>query len=173
MPQIKYAYALAKRVFDRELTQQDAANRLNQEHGINVNSAKIMIAVYARMVSGLEFKRALSAPDMKYYLATFLAEGGPQALRNPVSALWKHIDYYEAKNSVNLNALREICTTYSEVCKGFASAESFHDAFSEAVENAKKVPAAERKRLLKSFAKIPRSRPVLVLVYERNPYVVV
>lgn len=173
MPQIEHAFALAKKVFAGELMQQDAANQLNQEHQINVNSAKIMIAVYGRMVRGLEFKRALSAPDMNYYLATFLAEGGAGALRNPVRALWMHIEYYEAKNSVNLNALRELYTTYSAIYDGFKSSESVQEEFLRAVENATRVPEAERRRLLKSFGKVPRTRLVVSLVFERNPYVVV
>lgn len=173
MSQIEHAFALAKKVFSGEMTQQGAADQLYKAHKINVNSAKIMIAVYGRMVRGLEFKRALSAPDMNYYLATFLAEGGPEALRNPVRALWFHIAYYEAKNSVNLNALRELYATYSAISEGFKSAESVQDDFLKAVETAVKVPRAERQRLLKSFGKVPRTRPVVSLVYERNPYVVV
>ncbi|NOU12631.1 MAG: hypothetical protein HOO92_01500 [Methylococcaceae bacterium] len=132
-----------------------------------------MIAVYGRMVRGLEFKRALSAPDMNYYLATFLAEGRHEALRNPVKALWLHIEYYEKKNSVNLNALRELYATYSAISEGFKSSESVQEDFLKAVEIAAKVPQAERQRLLKSFGKIPRTRPVVSLVFERNPYVVV
>ncbi|CBL46584.1 probable endonuclease [gamma proteobacterium HdN1] len=173
MSQIEHAFALAKKVFSGEMTQQGAANHLHKVHKINVNSAKIMIAVYGRMVRGLEFKRALSAPDMNYYLATFLAEGGPGSLKNPVKALWEHIEYYEAKNSVNLNALRDLYATYSAVSEGFKSAEDIQGSFQKAVEAAAKVPIAERQNLLKSFGKLPRTRPVVSLVYERNPYVVV
>lgn len=173
MSKIEHAFALAKKVFSGEMTQQGAANQLNKAHNINVNSAKIMIAVYARMVRGLEFKRALSAPDMNYYLATLLAEGGPKALINPVKALWSHIEYYEAKNSVNLNTLRELYATYSAISEGIRTSESVQEDFQKAVEKATKTPKAERERLLKSFGKVPRTRPVVSLVFERNPYVVV
>jgi 5-methylcytosine-specific restriction enzyme A len=173
MSQIEHAFALAKKVFSGEMTQQGAADHLHKTHGINVNSAKIMIAVYGRMARGLEFKRALSAPDMNHYLATFLAEGGPEALRNPVRALWAHIEYYEAKNSVNLNALRDLYTMYSAMSEGFRTAESIQADFQKSVEAAAKVPVAERQRHLKSFGKVPRSRPVVSLLFERNPYVVV
>ena len=96
------AFSLAKRVYKGELRQTDAAHYINSEYGVNVKSAKIMFAVYKGLINGVEFKRALSAPDMNYFLAQILTENGVEHLVNPVNALWKHIAYYEAKNSCNL-----------------------------------------------------------------------
>jgi len=173
MTQIEFAYETSKKVFAGELTQQDAAKCLHAEHGINVNSAKIMIAVYGKMVRGLEFKRALSARDMNYYLARFLADGGPSGLRNPVNALLMHIVYYENRNNVTLNSLREIHTTYSALNNGIKNTDTIQDDFLKSVEEAKELSDEERKRRLLASPKQPRTRPVMVITYERNPYVVV
>ncbi|MDX1462200.1 MAG: hypothetical protein R3359_04020 [Marinirhabdus sp.] len=101
MASIEAAFTTARIVFDGKLTFTEGARQLNEEHEINVNSAKIMITVYGKMVRGVEFKRALSAPDMSYYLARIMSDGGASSLANPLGALWKHITYYEAKNKLN------------------------------------------------------------------------
>jgi 5-methylcytosine-specific restriction protein A len=172
MPAIEHAYLAAQRVYRGELPQQKAAELLESDHQINVNSAKIMIAVYGKMVQGLEFKRALSAPDMNYYLGRFLAEGGANALLNPTAALLRHIEYYEARNSVNLNALREIHGTYAAIARGAQDIERIDREFNAAVVLAAQLPVTERRRRAAEMPERPAAKPIMVMVYERNPYVV-
>lgn len=83
MSYIEAAFVVAKDVCNGTITQTEGARQLNQVHGININSAKIMIAVYGKMVEGLEFKRALSASDMSYYLSRIAGEGGSGAGSTP------------------------------------------------------------------------------------------
>lgn len=172
MSSIEAAFTIAKNVFDGGLGQAEGARQLNKEHEININSAKIMIAVYGKMNNGLEFKRALSSSDMSYYLARIMSEGGSSALANPVNALWKHITYYEAKNNVTLKSLRDLHSSYLAISNGIISLEDSNESFDKAVENALKTPKDKRQKLLSEFNMIPQTKAVVVNVYERNPYVV-
>lgn len=166
------AFTIAKRVFDGELSQTEGALQLNTEHGVNVNSAKIMITVYGKMVRGLEFKRALSAPHMSYFLARLMSEGGANALANPVEALWKHITYYETKNNVTLKSLRDLHSSYLAIEKGISSLENLNESFDKEVEKAINTPKDERQKKISESSVLPRIKPVLIHVYERNPFVV-
>lgn len=172
MSRIEAAVTIAKKVFDSELSQTEGANQLNREYGVNTNSAKIMIAVYAKMINGLEFKRALSASDMNYYLARIMTEGGSNALVNPVNALWKHIEYYEAKNNVTLKSLRDLHSSYLAISKGIVSFEDSNESFDKAVKKALKTPMEDRQKILSTSKKTPEVRAIVANVYERNPYVV-
>lgn len=172
MASIEAAFTTARIVFDGKLTFTEGARQLNEEHGINVNSAKIMITVYGKMVRGLEFKRALSAPDMSYYLARIMSDGGAGSLANPLGALWKHITYYEAKNNVRLRSLRELHSSYLAIYKGISNLEEFNESFEKAVEKAINTPKDERQRKIFESGIMPKIRPVVVHVYERNPFVV-
>ena len=173
MPAIEHAFVAAQQVFSRVVTQKEAAERLEAEFGINVNSAKIMIAVYGKMVRGDVFRRALSAHDMNYYLGRLLAEGGPPALVNPTTALRQHIAYYDETHiGVPLIALRELYTTYAALCNGIRTMDEIEDEIVNTVALAGRLNAEERRRRAAEFPIQPRTRPVVVMAYERNPYVV-
>ncbi len=169
---IEAAYQKAKQVFNKELTQAGAAKQLFENHGINENSAKIMLAVYKKLVSGIEFKRALSAPDMSYFLERILAENGPNSLIKPLSALWKHIEYYEQKNNVSLNAMREVALSFSSSGETGNSIENIERQFQNEVLHSLNSNAEERRRRLARAEKAPKVRVVSVAIFERNPDVV-
>ena len=172
MASIEAAFTIAKMVFDGALTQTEGARQLNEKHGLNFNSAKIMITVHGKMVRGLEFKRALSAPDMGYFLARIMSEGGVNSLVNPVDALRKHITYYEAKNSVTLKSLRDLHSSYLAISKDIVSLDDLNESFNKAVEKAIETPRDERKKRIIESNVIPKTKAVVVHVYEGNPYVV-
>jgi 5-methylcytosine-specific restriction protein A len=172
MKVVEAAFTKAKKVFDGEVSQTEGARQLSMVHGVNVNSAKIMITVYGKMVRGLEFKRALSAPDMNYFLARFMSEEEANSLANPVEALWKHIIYYEAKNDVTLKSLRDLHSSYLAIVNGISSLEDLNEAFDGAVKKAMKTPRDERQRRISESSVAPKIRTVIVHVYDRNPFVV-
>ena len=169
---IEAAFQKAKQVFNKELTQTEAARQLYKIHGINENSAKIMLAVYKKLVSGSEFKRALSAPDMSYFLKRILAENGTKSLIRSLSALWKHIEYYEQKNRVTLNAMREVALSFSAFSEENNLIETIDNQFQAEVLNSLNSNTEERKHRLKTAEKTPKTRVVSVTIFERNPDVV-
>lgn len=169
---IEAAYQKAKQVFNKELTQTAAAKQLFQNHGINENSAKIMLAVYKKLISGRGFKRALSAPDTRYFLERILAENGSNSLIKPLAALWKHIEYYEQKNDVSLNAMREVALKFSSFSETINSIENIERQFQNEILDSLNSNAEERKHRLEKARKIPKVRVISIAVYERNPDVV-
>ena len=166
------AFSLAKSVYKGEMSQTDAAHQINEEYGVNINSAKIMFAVYKGLVNGVEFKRALSATDMNYFLAQILAENEAQSLRDPVKALWKHIEYYENKNDCNLNALRQIATQYETLYQNAGEIIDIENELQIAVEQSTKDGHEIRQQRLKSAQKKPNEYAVYVKAYSRNPDVI-
>lgn len=162
------AYDFAKRVYQNKLTQADAARELDSKYGINVNSAKVMITVYVKMIMGVEFERALSDADMNYFMARILAEGGPDSLVNPTSSLSQHIEYYERKYKVTLSLLREIASLYSSVCQGLRSYEDIELDFQYSVGKSIELTSAERKKRLASALKRPKKRIVTISTFDRN-----
>ncbi|ERP89604.1 hypothetical protein Q670_04205 [Alcanivorax sp. P2S70] len=172
MTSTEAAFVIAKRVFHEELTQTEGARQLNEEFRLNINSAKIMITVYGKMMKGLEFKRALSVPDMSYYLARIMSENDSKYLPNAVEALWKHIAYYEKRNGVTLRSLRNLHSSYLAIVNGITSFNELSESFDEAVKNAMNLTEGQRKKRISQKSVIPKTKPVVVYVYERNPYVV-
>src|SRR5688572_11416237 len=102
------AYAVARRVFNREITRESGARELHAQFGMNLNSAKDHIYVYRQMRNGSVFHRALSAPDIEYYLSRIYEEEGELPSQVAIHALWLHIDYYEGVRKTRLHALRSI-----------------------------------------------------------------
>jgi len=169
---IEAAFTISKSVFDGEFSQTEGARQLNQIHNVNTNSAKIMIAVYGKLVKGHEFKRALSFPDMSYYLSRFAEEDNKTFLDNAVSALWKHITYYEEKNDVNLLSLRELHSKYLGVSSGIVDLDQLNDAFNDKVKKAQQMQKGKRQQKILESSSLPKVKTVTVSVYERSPYVV-
>jgi hypothetical protein len=51
---------------------------------------------------------AVSAPQMDYFLTNIALERGAEIHNLAISALEKHIEYYEKLRNVNLNSMRGI-----------------------------------------------------------------
>jgi len=173
MSDIEKIFSISKRVHSKELTMSAGARELESQYRVNINSAKISIAVYGKLVQGLEFKRALSSPDMEYYLERFYVEGGTSAIEKPIKALWKHISYYEKKNDVNLRSLRKVAERCMGKINSVTSFDELDNSFQAAINKARQNSEKERELFLQSASKKPRSRSVTVKVYDRNPHVVV
>ncbi|MFT5717188.1 MAG: 5-methylcytosine-specific restriction protein A [Oleiphilaceae bacterium] len=173
MSAIEQTFSISKRVYAKELSMAAGARELESQYDVNINSAKIGIAVYGKLVQGLEFKRALSSPDMEYYLERFCFEGGSPSLENPISALWKHISYYEKKNGVNLRSLRQVAERCVSKLKSLSSSDEMESDFQETINKARQNSEKERESFLQSAPKKPKSRSVTVQVYDRNPHVVI
>ena len=172
MSTIKHIWNISKSVYLKELTQTGGARELERLHDVNINSAKIGITVYGKLIQGLEFKRALNSDHMEYYLNQFFVEGGSKALLKPLRALSQHIQYYEAKNKVNCRSLRKLENRFNEKLYSSTLLSEIELEFQAAVDNSRQITTKERERILKSTTKTPEIRTATVQVYIRNPHVV-
>lgn len=106
--QVEASYNAASLVFDHKMTVEAGAKALQDEHGLNVNSARDFINDYRHMLQGEVFQRAMSAPAIDYFLSKILEERGATSYMKAVSAVEKHIIYYESVRKEKLNAMRTV-----------------------------------------------------------------
>ena len=169
---IKEIFDYSKKVYCKQIRASEAAYHLNGTFDINVNSAKICFRVYKQLIDGNEFTRALSVPDMDYYLSRIMEENGIVQLQTSVKALWLHIDYYENKANVNLNALRKVAKKYEHISNKIETLESIDREFWSSVNNSLKLPEDLRRKRLESASAKPETIETAVQIFKRNPDVV-
>ena len=107
-PQTKAAYEIASQVYDKNLTQKNGADELQNKFDLNINSARDFINDYKHLLNGELFQRSMSAPQMDYFLTNIALERGSVKYSLAISALEKHIEYYEKFRSVNLGKMRGV-----------------------------------------------------------------
>jgi predicted HNH restriction endonuclease len=96
--QYSVAYDLAKKLYQKNITQLQALNKV-QDVGMGVESAKMYFRAFERLVNGELFNRMINAPAFDYYLEKIYSDFGKAGLENALTALNKHIEYNE--NSPN------------------------------------------------------------------------
>lgn len=109
---IPEAYEISKKVYNGELTVTEGVKRLATNDRMNLSSARDYIYDYRCLVQGKKFTRTLNAATMNYFFENLLQENGLTNLKNPLSALKQHIDYYENKQSTTMHLMREIYEKY-------------------------------------------------------------
>jgi len=105
---VRAAYEVAKRIREGELSGKEGLAMLVNDYSFNRNSAETYIHDYDCMFKGQRITRKLNAFATEYYLTKFLEDGGPEALSRALSALRKHIEYYEDKTKIRLHMIRDI-----------------------------------------------------------------
>src|SRR5262245_380527 len=121
---IPIIYQISKSVHLGKQTQKQGLDTLENDYGVNRNSAADYIHNYNQMASGKRFTRTLNAYGTEYYLRRFFIEEGPTHLRYGLSSLKKHIEYYEDKRKVMLHELRAIYDRFQGLVDANAHANS-------------------------------------------------
>jgi hypothetical protein len=67
---ISFAYDLAKEIYSRNLTRQEANDKV-KESSLNLGSANIYFQVYQHLIDGQTFTRTISAESFDYSLTEF------------------------------------------------------------------------------------------------------
>lgn len=170
--QVYEAYAVAKRVYEGEISTTLGARVLHKDHGLNINSARDFIEDYKALLKGKLFQRAMSAPAMSYFLSQIEADHGRNALRTAILALLKHITYYESISGTNLRKMRRVFADFSSKLDQSFEYEQFQENFELAVEVARTRSEIERMERLQAAPVQAQQMTALITVYVRNPYVV-
>ncbi|MFJ5366858.1 HNH endonuclease [Pectobacterium punjabense] len=92
------AYTIGCQVYNKVIALQHGAKILNEEYGLNENSAKDYINNLKHMLNGEVFKRTLSAGSFEYYLIKIREDFGIELFRKAILSVGMHIDYYEDTN---------------------------------------------------------------------------
>lgn len=169
LKQIKAAYALASQVNDGQLKREAAAAHLHEQHDLNINSARDFITQYRSMIRGVEFKRSLSAEALRYFLAQILQERGREASENAITAVRKHIKYFERIEKSQLLKLRSILKNFEESLSGLIDLEFYERKFWSDVRRSQRGSTSARNKRLELACKIPIVTMATAKVYIRNP----
>ncbi len=105
---IEASYKLAKDVFAKRVEKKDAFKILASEFNMNISSASRYIENFPHMMNGEEFKSTYKNEAIEYYLRNIFLDFGNIGLKNALTALDKHIIYYETKTKGKVVGQRKI-----------------------------------------------------------------
>jgi 5-methylcytosine-specific restriction enzyme A len=169
---IEAAFEHAAKVFDGVFTFEQAAARLRDEHGLNVNSARDFLVQYRCMLRGEVYKRTQSSLALSYFLPQILTTRGRDAANNAVLATWKHIEYYESIEKTRLLKLRATLSQFEAQLKEPLRQETHTAKLAIAVADSLRDSSAARKARLAVASTKPSKFIATIIVYQRNPDVV-
>ena len=112
---IASSYKLAKKVYETQISKQDAVKELSTEYGMNKGSATDYIMIYKCMREGKVYKRAMSQAGTEHFLNHIYQDNGKLALRNALRSVGEHLKYYESLENGKLNGIRKIYAEYSKL----------------------------------------------------------
>lgn len=109
--EISVAYELSKKLYQKDISQREAITKVN-EIGMNVGSAKMYFLIFESLMNGENFKRTINAPSFDYYLDKIYLDFGKIKLEKALSALNKHIKYFEDVQDSRMIKVRRIHEKY-------------------------------------------------------------
>src|SRR6266446_4257896 len=92
---MKAAYDVAKRVREGALSRAAGIEELHQRFALNRGSAGDTISNIAYMLEGKRYVRTNNAFATEHFLEMIHRDYGPDALERAISAVEKHLEYYE------------------------------------------------------------------------------
>lgn len=110
---LQLCYDYAKAAYEKKLKNAEAVRAIGSKTSIPATSANTIVRNLGHLIQGERYTRRLSSPLTDFYLRSILQDYGSAGLRNALSALWAHIEYYETKSSTNSVTDRRIHQTYS------------------------------------------------------------
>ena len=108
------SYELAKKVYDKRISKQDAEYELSTKYGMNETSAGYYIDSYEHMRKGDVYEHTTNKFATDYFLKNIYQDNGKLALRNALISVEKHLKYYESLEKGKLNGIRQIYEKYSK-----------------------------------------------------------
>ena len=108
------AYQLGRRIRDRKMRLTEAKDELVHA-GVNSSSAVSLLNNLRHMLEGTRYTRAMSSSNSDDFLTWIRRDYGDAALAIAVSAVSKHVDYFENKRNVNLRSMRDILAKHAAI----------------------------------------------------------
>lgn len=112
---IKYSYAFAKDVYNGKISIQYAVNELSTIYSMNKGTAKDYINDYISMRKGCAYKRTIKEAATEYFLNRIYRDYGELGLKNALTSVLGHLEYYESLGKGKLNGIRRIYEQYSKL----------------------------------------------------------
>lgn len=149
------AYRVGRKVYSKDIRLTDAVATLERV-GVNQNSARDLVSNLRLLLDGQRYKRTLSEANTDDYLTWILRDYGEPYLRNALSALEEHINYYKTVKGSTLPGLLKVLDKHKRLLK-----EAVPDFLSP--EETRFAPDEEQKKFSEGRQKI-----VIVNSYERS-----
>jgi hypothetical protein len=119
---IREGYKVARRVYQEGLSKAAAINELEERLSLNRNSAKDIIDNIGYMLKGERYERKNSTFATEHFLKMILHDFGREKLNNALTAVEKHLDYYESvPKGSKQPSIRRVVERYRRVAKELAS----------------------------------------------------
>ena len=112
---VKDIYLIASKVYSDSFTMQSALEELERNHSMNRGSAKDYLTNYKCLLDGIKYKRTMNEYATKYFLYHILKDRGLQSLKNALSAVQQHVDYYDSLGHGNLKSIRAVLVNYYRI----------------------------------------------------------
>lgn len=110
---IPEAYNISQKVYEKEITPTEGKRMLSVNNKINENSAGDYINNFKYLLEDRVFQRTLNTASMDYFLENIYKDYGIQKLSNALSALKKHINYYEKSQKTTMHLMRMLLEKYN------------------------------------------------------------
>lgn len=170
--QVSSAYKVSKEVFKGNLDTKKGILILSEEHSLNKNSARDFINCFKCMMEGRIFHRAMSHTAMDYFIGNITKDFSNEYLKNVLSALEKHINYWEGHYKTKAISMRKILCDYRKNIPMLSTAESLQLQFEQEVSKSINLSSTERLKNIGRSNTPPKQLIVSSKVYVRNPHVV-
>ena len=112
---IEESYIIAKKVYNKELTLTEGANKLSKQCKMDVGSAKDFIFNFRCLVTGQRYTRTMNGNATRYYLQNIFNDFGFDLLQRALQAVNAHISYYENLDHGRLNNIRSIYNDFKKM----------------------------------------------------------
>jgi hypothetical protein len=113
--QMKAAYEVGKRVYEKALTRADGIDELHRRFALNRGSAGDTINNICYMLKGESYARTNNAFATDHFLEMIHRDYGLPGLIKGISAVDQHLKYYEALGQGKLLAIHEIVQKYHDI----------------------------------------------------------
>lgn len=108
-------YQIAKQIFEKQISRKDGIEILNIDHNMNKNSAGDYVYNFKCMMEGRKFSRISNSFTVTYYMDQILKDFGKEKLKNAVTALKLHVEYYQNKTGVTQHSMHRIIEKYTNL----------------------------------------------------------
>jgi hypothetical protein len=104
----KISFDYAKKVYDKQISMDDAKHNIEQEAGMNPISAQDYMNDFAAMMDGNLYKVAMKNSDTKLFIESIYLDFGSDRFKKAMDATWQHVEYFEDISGKPLKGKRNI-----------------------------------------------------------------
>ena len=112
---IPFTYEESKRAFEDKTSVKDAAEKINEKHGIKVTSASDYVHYFKYLMTGNGSCRSLSKFTQEYYLNKIKEDYGSEQFEKSLAAFKKLYEKLEKDNPGTKVAMRKIYEKFNVV----------------------------------------------------------